>query len=183
MVSQDGPAAGCLPSVVTVGNQSKSELLSVLDDHGIQLNQAAEDLFNDPRFVPQRQVAVVRIAALSVAEFGFRGGAKYGQIVARALELGFSECPLELGPYLRLQFMNQPEAAGDSPSTERGAPPGAFTIASTPLDHSDQVPKGFYLRHVDGVLWLRGYWSDSSHIWSPEDVFVFSLDGQLPDPC
>jgi hypothetical protein len=176
MVKQVEFAEGFLPSVVSVGDLSKPELLAILSGNGIHLNQAARDLFSDHRFEPRRQAVVVRIAALSIPDLGFQGGATYCQIIARALELGFFECPLELAPYLRLQFMNQPEASNDSPSTERGAPSGAFTIASKPLDQTDQVPKGFYLRHVSGELWLRGYWSDSNHVWSQGDFFVFSLD-------
>jgi len=181
MVNQVEFAEGCSPSVISIGDLSKSELLTTLSDNDIHLNQAAKDLFSDHRFQPRLQAVAVRIVALSISDLGFQGGASYCQIVARALELGFFECPLELAPYMRLQFMNQPEASDDPSSTERGAPPGAFTIASRPLDETDQVPKGFYLRHTNGEFWLRGYWSDSSHIWSQEDVFVFSLDKQQPN--
>jgi hypothetical protein len=47
-------------------------------------------------------------------------------------------------------------------------------VASRPLDESEETPKGFYLRRNDGVLWLRGYWSHAGHLWSPEDLLVFS---------
>jgi hypothetical protein len=165
-----------LPSAVSVGDLAKPELLIILREHDIHLNQAAEDLFADPRFQPCRQAAEIQIAALSVSALGFQEGATYSQITARALELGFAECSLELAAYLRLQFRNQPAAADALPSAERKAPSGAITIASAPLDTADKTPKGFYLRHLNGVLWLRGYWSDASHIWSPEDVLVFALD-------
>jgi hypothetical protein len=70
-------------------------------------------------------------------------------------------------------FLDQREGAAVSTARE-GAPPGAITVASSPLDDSDETPKGFYLRRADGVLWLRRYWSSSGHIWSPEDVLVFA---------
>jgi len=181
IVNQTELAGDPLPSAVSVGGLSKSELLSTLGDQGVELNQAAKDLFSNPRFQPRRETVVVRIAALSVSELGFQGGATYGPIVARALELGFSECPLDLAPYLRLQYRNQPAASATTPSVEKAAPSGALTVASKPLDQADQVPKGFYLRHIDEVLWLRGYWSDSSHIWSQEDVFLFTVGKQEPD--
>ena len=113
---------------------------------------------------------------MSVSDLGFNGGATYAQIVARALELGLAECPLELAAYLRLQFMDQPVAAPKPPSAEPGSPPGAITIASKPLDDSEEVPKGFYLRNIDGTLWLRGYWSDAIHVWNGDDVLVFTLN-------
>jgi len=165
-----------LPKVVSIGELPRAELRTRLADRGIHLNQAAQDLFSDPRFQPRREASEVAIAARSVADLGFDGGATYAQIVARALELGLAECPLELAAYLRLQFMDQPEAAERPSSAEPGSPAGAFTIASKPLDDSDEVPKGFYLRNIDRALWLRGYWSDAIHIWSDADVFVFTLD-------
>ena len=33
--------------------------------------------------------------------------------------------------------------------------------------------KGFYLRWIKGVLWLRGYIADDLHIGSPSDRFIF----------
>jgi hypothetical protein len=63
---------------------------------------------------------------------------------------------------------------GEAPATRHRAPAGSITIASSPLDDRDETPKGFYLRRVDGTLWLRGYRSSPAHVWDPEDVFVFS---------
>ncbi len=156
----------------------KPGLLAALRENGIRLNQAGEDLFNDQRFQPDRRPRVLEVTAMSVAELGFPDGSTYGSIVTRALASGLCECPLELGPYLRLQFTSQPEVPEDPPPKRKGAPRGAVTIASPPLEPLDATPKGFYLRHVGGVLWLRGYWSGHDHVWAPEDVLVFSPIGQ-----
>jgi hypothetical protein len=51
---------------------------------------------------------------------------------------------------------------------------GAITVASAPLDDRYETPKGFYLRHVGGVLRLRGYWSSPDDTFTPHDVFVFA---------
>ena len=51
--------------------------------------------------------------------------------------------------------------------------PERVTVASAPLCDDEEVPKGFYLRRIEGVLWLRGYQSWSGHVWSGEDTFVF----------
>jgi hypothetical protein len=117
---------------------------------------------------------VLRGAGYTVADLGFVEGATYQQLTARALESGLVECPLELGPHFRLQFLDQPEGSAGFPATKHRAPPGSITIASSPLDDCEETPKGFYLRRIDGVLWLRGYWSWSDNIWRPEDVLVFS---------
>jgi hypothetical protein len=146
-------------SAVSIGGIVRSELLSVLRERNVQLNEAAEALFQDHRFTTLARQHVVEVAALSVAELGFGEGASYWQLVARALELGLTECPLELGPHLRLQFLAQPDGADGTPLTHGRAPPGSITVASSPLDEGDETAKGFYLRRVDAVLWLRGYWS------------------------
>jgi hypothetical protein len=154
----------------------KAALLVALCECGVELNQAAQLLFEDPRFTPLTECEDVDVACASVATLGFEEGATYDQLMARARESGLAECPLELGPHLRLQFLHQPEGPPGHPVTRKlgRAAPGSITVASRPLDDRDETPKGFYLRRIDGVLWLRGYWSWAGHICSPEDVFVFS---------
>lgn len=132
-------------------------------------------LFEDDRFLTLGHSQVVEIAVRSVAELGFAQGATYGQLAARALESGLAECPLELGPHLRMQYRDQPEGSAGQPATQHRAPPGAITVASPALDEQEETPKGFYLRRIDGVLWLRGYWSWPGHVCSPEDLLVFAV--------
>lgn len=160
-------------SVVRIGGLSKPELRHALSAHNVQLNPAAEALFDDPRFTTLDQQTTIEIATVSVVELGFGDGATYAQLIGRALELGLVECTLELGPHLRLQLLNQPDGAAGAAQTRGRAPSGSITIASSPLDDADATPKGFYLRRDGGVLWLRGYRSGPDHVWSPEDVFVF----------
>ncbi|NQU47908.1 MAG: helicase [Planctomycetes bacterium] len=174
MVHPGQTADGNFPSIVRVGGWDKAKLLKALRGCKIQLNQAAEDLFNDSRFKPCTLAKEIRISATSVSELGFPEGATYEQLAARAQEVGLKECPLELGAYLRLQFLNQPDVPAEHPASKGRAPFGAITIASAPLDHADETPKGFYLRRIAGTFWLRGYWSGPDHICNPEDVWVFS---------
>jgi hypothetical protein len=163
-----------MPSAVRVGGMSKSELAKALGEQSVRLNQAAEALFEDRRFTTLKRQQVIQIAALSVADLGLHDGGTFGEFTARALEAGLFECPLEMGPHLRTQFLDQPKGEYGIPRTDGRAPRGSFTVASSPLDDDAATPKGFYLTCVDGVLWLRGYWSSPDHVWSPEDVLVFS---------
>jgi hypothetical protein len=162
-----------VPGSVRVGGVRKPELLHALSERGVRLNPSAEVLFADPRFEPFEHARTVEIVTRTVADLGFAAGATYAELVARAHESGWAECPLELGPHLRLAFLDQPEAP-EEPPTRGEAPPGSITIASPPLDGGDETPKGFYLRRADGILWLRGYRSWPGHRWNPRDVFVFS---------
>jgi hypothetical protein len=163
-----------LPSAVRIGGTSKGDLLAVLRERGIRLNAAADALFDDHRFTMLDRSRLIDIVVRSVAELGFERGATYAELTTRASALGWAECPLEVGPHLRLQFLDQPEAPAESRATPQRAPPGSITIASPPLDDADGTPKGFYLMRFDGALWLRGYWSGADHVWSPDDVLLFS---------
>lgn len=153
---------------------SKQALLAALLAAGIELNRAAEALFADYRFTTSEASSILETVEVAVAGLGLTEGGTIAQICERSVDLGLSLCPLELGPHLRLQFLDQPEGyVGHPPSLHR-APPGSIAIASGELSEDSDVPKGFYLRRIKGVLWLRGYWSQPENVWSPEDHFIFA---------
>jgi hypothetical protein len=151
---------------------SRLELLAAMQKHEIALNEAASTLFAMDAFTTAEGPSIVESVEIAVADLGLARAATTHAIHGRALQLGMALCPLELGPHLRLQYRDQPEGHVGHPRSEHRAPPGSLTIASAPLG-DDEVPKGFYLRRIHGVLWLRGYRSGPEHLWSPEDRFVF----------
>jgi hypothetical protein len=163
---------------IRVGGFSKSALLRQLEAAGVQLNEAARMLFAEDRFTTSQASSLLEIVELSVASLAFESGATFSQIVERATGRGLSLCPLEVGPHFRLQYTDQPEGFWGKPPSRHCAPPGSITVASALLANDDDTPKGFYLRRIQGVLWLRGYRSQPEHVWSPNDVFAFS---RVPD--
>ncbi len=166
--------------LIRVGSASKTELLSQLRSAGVRLNELAEALFADDRFTTSAVGSYVEVAELSVASLGFADGATFAQLVEQAAVSGLSLCPLELGPHFRLQYTDQPEGSVGQPASHNRAPPGSVTVASAPFAGDEHAPKGFYLRRIEGMLWLRAYRSWSGHIWSPEDIFVFSRRTMRP---
>jgi hypothetical protein len=160
--------------LVRIGGTTKAELLSQLTEAQVQLNQLAQDLFADPRFETATTVSLIEAVEISVAELGLPSGGTFSQVIDQAASIGLSLCPLELGPHLRLQYTSQPEGFLGHPPSQHRAPPGSITVASALLDDDDDTPKGFYLRRIEGVLWLRGYRSWPGHLWSPDDVLAFS---------
>jgi len=158
---------------VLVGGIGKEQLRRELDLNGIRMNQAAEDLFANPPFKTSEQCRPLECVEASIAELGFASGATFEALSCRIIELGLLLCPLETGPHLRLQYRDQPEGLFGNPPTKHRAPPGSLTIASAPLDELEATPKGFYLRKIEGELWLRGYWSGPDHIWPPDDRLFF----------
>jgi hypothetical protein len=115
----------------------------------------------------------MEIVELSAASLGLHNGATFAQIIENAVGIGLAYCPLEVGPHLRLQFTDQSEGRLGQPLSQHCAPPGSVTVASAPLTDDNDTPKGFYLRRIEGVLWLRGYRSSPEHNWSPADRFAF----------
>ncbi|GAA0760076.1 hypothetical protein LRH25_00815 [Ideonella azotifigens] len=162
---------------VRVGGASKAELLAQLEAAGVALNEAGKSLFADERFTTSAVTSLREVVELAVAELGFAEGATWAQVIERAMSQGLTPCPLELGPHLRLQFLDQAEGFLGQPVTQHRAPPGSLTVASLPIAEDDDTPKGFYLRRIEGVLWLRGYRSGADHLWSPEDRLVFCRAG------
>lgn len=64
-----------VPSSVRIGGVDKCDLLRALRDGNVQLNRAAEALFQDRRLTSLSRSRVVEIAAPSVADLGFGEGA------------------------------------------------------------------------------------------------------------
>jgi hypothetical protein len=159
---------------IRVGGVSKKELLARLESAGVQMNADARDLFADERFETSADGTIVDVAEVTVASLGFDDGATFGEFVERAARRALALCPLELGPHLRLQYLDQPEGSAGQPPSRHRAPHGSVTIASAPLSDDDTVPKGFYLRRIDGAPWLRGYRASPDHVYGPQDVFAFA---------
>ncbi|MEK5475660.1 helicase [Paenibacillus sp. FSL R5-0407] len=156
-----------------IGGLTKSQLIQKMQEHSIMINEYGEQLLTDNRFSISDKKYRLQTVELTVSDLGFRDGATTDQIFKRATELGLELCPLELGPYLRLQYLDQPEGYSGDALQRHQAPSGSITIASEILTKDDDFPKGFYLRRISDTLWLRGYCADDLHVWNPYDHFIF----------
>ncbi|HSN02285.1 MAG TPA: hypothetical protein VLS91_02260 [Acidimicrobiales bacterium] len=170
-------ASGSL--TLRVGEMSRRELLSALGAFGVRLNAAASELLDGAAFDHQEKVAF-RVVQRTLAQLGFANGAVMSSIVARAHDVGLSLCPAITGPYLRLALANQ-ESAPDAVMSNGSAPSGSITVAAVAPEGGEEMPRGFYVRAVNGVLWLRGYHASDEHVWSPDDHFAFRLEGPSPE--
>lgn len=158
---------------VVVGGLTKSQLIQKLQQYSILMNEYGERLFADDIFTTSDTKYSLQTVELTVSNLGFPDGANTVQIFERASELGLELCPLELGAHLRLEYLDQPEGYLGNPLQRQQAPSGSITIASEILNEDDDFPKGFYLRRINGVLWLRGYLADHLHVWNHDDHFIF----------
>ncbi|GAC1652371.1 MAG: hypothetical protein NVS4B9_42580 [Ktedonobacteraceae bacterium] len=167
------PECPTITRTVTVGGLTKSELIQELQSNAISMNEAGVRVFAHDQFTTSATRYAVTTVELTVRDLGFPRGGTIAEIYARAGAFGLGLCPVELGPHLRLYYLDQPEGYWGKPVRRHQAPCGSITIASEQLTDDDDFPKGFYLRRIKGVLWLRGYTSGPEHLWEPDDHFIF----------
>ena len=90
---------------ITLGRyKSASDYLSALGRAKISVSFCAKDILSKQKFTVSEIETEVDVAIVTVAKLGFKNGAQYGEICARAKELGLNLCPAEVGPSLRLAF-------------------------------------------------------------------------------
>lgn len=149
---------------VWVGGHSKQELLQNLKDQNIGINEYGLKIINHPSFVISPQKNKLLSVEISVNDLGFPNGAVTKEIYQKAEELGLRLCPAELGPYIRLQYLDQPI---DPPKGNW------LNIAMKKLSDEPDFPNGFYLRRREDGFWLRGYLASPDHLWCSTDRFIF----------
>lgn len=159
---------------VRVGGLTRPQLQSALDVAGVRLNVSAETLLADPVFASTESetAAAVEIVERTVGQLGLTSGATMPQILTAAQEQGLTLCAPFAGPYLRLATLDQPSAP-DSIMSNGRPPTGAVHVASERLRAEYDYPRGFYLRVVEGIPWLRGFRCSDDATWSSEDRFAF----------
>lgn len=165
-----------------VGGLTREEIHTALAAAGVRLNTSAERLLDDPVFASQEALTVQSFDMVerTVGQLGLTDGATLVEIMAARREQGFLLCPPYAAPYLRLALLDQPNAPDSIMSAGR-PPSGALQIASPRLRDDDDFPRGFYLRVVDGTLWLRGYRCTDDAPWSAGDRFVFRAEEDARD--
>ena len=160
-----------------VGGASREELWDELFTAGVELNAYARTLLEHPCF-EQSEPVTFALTRRTVDELGLSSGGTLPQVIAAVQQQGLQLCPPETAPYLRLALTAQPSSP-DSVLSAGRAPSGALHVLSAPLSEDHAYPKGFYLRVVDGVSWLRGYRCDDEYCLPPECTLVLRVpDGE-----
>ena len=158
---------------IQVGGLLGDEILQRLSAASVRLNKSAQTLMNDLLFDAAHPEAV-DVVTCRVGDLGLTLGARLPAIFEAARAQGLQLCPPTTGPYLRLAMRNQ-SSAPDSILSNGRVPTGSITVASPRLQADDDYPRGFYLRVLDGHMWLRGYRCSDQYIWDPQDVFAFRV--------
>lgn len=106
----------------------------------------------------------IELAMVTLKQLGLRPKVSRGDIYARAKEMGFTKCPQDTGPKLRLQFLEQREGDRLAIGTEPIAHDGHNDIFTLDRDHD--------------TLWLRAVSGSANVLWDADFVWVFAI----PEP-
>jgi len=100
----------------------------------------------------------------------FKNGANLLEIIKEAQIIGLNLYSVEVTQLLRLNYQ-QTDTQGIKRQFK--TPERAVTVVSEILKDQVSFPKGFYLRKIDGELWLRAYICDYEHIFESHEYFIF----------
>jgi len=142
------------------GLKTAEEFRRVLRDGEFRLSDWASDILGKPAFKAADEETEVDLVKVTVAELGFKKGARRNQIYERARDLGLELCPPEVGPQLRLQYQDQPNGEW-------------ILVAMEPIVGSDGNPELFYVGRDDSELWLDNDWGNPDSFWYAGSQWVF----------
>ena len=135
-------------------------ICKAITNSGGRISDWANDMMSKKEFTVAKKETEVELVVVSVAELGFKDGAKYSDICERAKNLGLDLCPAEVGPQLRLQYADQPKGEW-------------LRIAMEPITDSDGDLDVFNVEHVGDELWLYCNDGHPDDFWRGVYRFVF----------
>ena len=145
---------------ISVGGLAKEPLIERLVDAGIQFNKYANILFEHHSFSPGPRSETARLVKVKLSDLHLNSPCSFQDIRNRASRSGLGLCPLYLGAFLRLEYLDQSEGP-------------YLTIASPQPENDENYPTGFYIRNFENSLWLRGYRAMGESEWPVDNEFIF----------
>ncbi len=142
------------------GFRTADDFRKALKDNGFNVSDWANDILGEPAFTVATEEIEVDLVKITVAEIGFKKGARRDQIYGRAKEIGLELCPSEVGPQLRLQYQDQPNGEW-------------ALIGMEPIADSGGRLCVFGVKRYGSSLWLDGDWGHPDFFWLPDDLWVF----------
>ena len=142
------------------GFRTADDFRKALKGNGFNIGDWANDILGKPAFMVATEETEVDLVKVTVAELGFKKGARRNQIYERARDLGLELCPPEVGPQLRLQYQDQPNGEW-------------ILVAMEPIVDSDGAPFVFSVVRHASELWLDSRWRYPYYFWSAASQWVF----------
>ncbi len=113
------------------------------------------------RITIARKPVELDLVVLTTTELtGKKEGGTTAEVFAGAARLALEKCPAEVGPRVRLQYLDQSNG-------ER------VIVGMEPILDSDGHPSVFFVGRGYSELWLRSYWAYPGGVWGPGSLWVF----------
>jgi len=142
------------------GIKDGKSFIKAIEDAGKKVSEWAKDMLGKKAFTAASQEMKVELVKLTVRDLGFAETTRYDKICERALQLGLQLCPNEVGPQLRLQYVDQPNGEW-------------IWVAMEAIRASDGDLSLFGVEHDGNDLWLNGSCADPGDLFDPDNTFVF----------
>ncbi len=147
---------------IGTGLKAADDFRKALKKADRKISDWGNDILGKPEFAVSETEQEIDLVNISVAELGFKNGAHLRDIYARAKELGLELCLAEVGPQLRLQYINQPLGEW-------------LRVAMEPIADSDGDLYVFRVGCDDVGLWLGSGSGNPGFFWSGDDRWLFRL--------
>lgn len=160
---------------VRIGGKTPQQLESMLEQAKIRTTSSVRSMLKSPDFTtldrPQTlNTVTIRVKDLlppiTVARYQTSDLITEPQIFEKINFLGLAYCPAEIGPHMRIAYLDQPIDDDEV----RGLIIGMKPI----LDH-DNFPLVFNLVHDKSGLWLYDYNAQRYNTWDPNRELVLRL--------
>ena len=133
-------------------------------DKGFRLGVEARDVLRRKDFPIATEPMNLDLVLVSITSLGINGMWQYSSICDRARKLGLELCPAEVGPWLRMEYREQPFGE-------------AVVIAMEAIPNKTGDPRIFTVAHdrETGAQWLRAFSGNWDYVWRLDRQFVFVL--------
>jgi len=147
---------------INIGTYSNVEdLKQAILGTGFKIGDWASDVLESPSFTLAKKEQKVELVRVTPKELGFKDGAPRSDIYKQAFELGLELCALEIGPQLRLQYIDQPRLE-------------SLQIGMKPQIDSEGHESEFRVVHGgDDFIWLVGDHKHLDDFWEEDEYFIF----------
>lgn len=144
------------------GLSTADDFRKALAGNGSRIDDWANEILGKPAFTSSiaLQKTEVELIKVTVAELGFKNGATRLHVYNRAKQLGLYFCPAEIGPQLRLQYLDQPNGEW-------------LLIAMEPIADSGGVPRVFIVERDESGFWLYGGNGHPDEFWNADFQCLF----------
>ncbi|HCR41789.1 TPA: hypothetical protein DIV45_00210 [Patescibacteria group bacterium] len=148
------------PIKLGTGLKNRNDFVNAIEKAGGRVRDWAKDLLGRPGFTVSSELTEVNLVIVTGSDLGFTKAMPRKDIYEKALSLGYKLCPPEVGPQLRLQYMDQPKGEW-------------LLVAMEPIVDSRDGPCLFDVEHDDDGLWLICYCDCPDDVWVAGGRWVF----------